>query len=51
VHLIFILPSSHPNDEEKKKNPQPQLLENPQEGSDDKPKTDSEILQRRQEQF
>jgi hypothetical protein len=49
VHLIFILPSSHSNDEEKKKNPQPHLpvLENPQEGADDKPKTASEILQKK----
>jgi hypothetical protein len=35
----------------RRKNPQPHLLENPQGGADDKPKTDSEILQRRQEQF
>jgi hypothetical protein len=43
VHLILFLPSSHPNDEEKEENPQPHLLEKPQERSDDKPKTDSEI--------
>jgi hypothetical protein len=51
VHPTLFLPSSHPNDEEREENPQQHLLENPQEGADDKPKTDSEILQRKQEQF
>jgi hypothetical protein len=46
VHLIFILPSSHSDDEEKK-NPQPHLHENPQQAADDKPKTASEILQKK----
>jgi hypothetical protein len=47
VHLIFYPPKPHSNDEEKKKNPQPHLLENPHEGADDKPKTASEILQKK----
>jgi hypothetical protein len=41
MHLIFILPSSH-SDNEEKKTPQPHLHENPQRGADDKPKTASE---------
>ena len=40
MHLIFILQSSHLDED--KKNPQPHLHENPQCGADDKPKTTSE---------
>jgi hypothetical protein len=53
MHLIFILPSSHLDNEEKKI-PQPHLHENPQRGADDKPKTASEIgdfMKRRHEHF